>query len=596
MARNTYFEDEILERKWNPQQLKKFSAYVAKYKGKFIIGLILMGLASICSLGGPYVSKIVMDDMIPSGNIPGVCIAVGVLLLLIIAQAALTSVKGILMNQVGYWVIYDLRKDLFSHLQTLSFRFFDDRPTGKILVRLTNYIDALANLLSDGIVNLVSDFVTLIVIIILMLTIDIKLTAVSLLTCIPLFAVVFGFKNTIHYWQLQNNHKNSNRTAFLHENIMGVKIIQSFTREKQNAEIYDNLNHTCVNTWLHAFRLNQFFLPCIDIIGVIGTAATYYVGWVLLGKQAMTLGTIFAFAGYITRFWQPINNMSVIYNQLLTAMANLETIFDILETEPDLKDAPDAISLPPIQGEVDFQQVTFGYEEGQTILKDVSFRVQPGQTIAFVGPTGAGKTTVVNLISRFYDPRSGKILIDGQDISQVTLHSLRSQMGIMMQDSFVFEGNIIENIRYGRLDATDEECMAAARAIYADEFIQKLPNGYYTRISERGSELSAGERQLLSFARVVLADPKILILDEATSTIDTETERVIQQALQRLLQNRTSFIIAHRLSTIQQADCIMCIANGGIQEAGTHRQLLEKKGMYYHLLRAQYEALQGQSS
>ncbi|MBE7043885.1 MAG: ABC transporter ATP-binding protein, partial [Ruminococcaceae bacterium] len=361
---------------------------------------------------------------------------------------------------------------------------------------------------------------------------------------------------------------------------------------KQNEQIYDELNDACAFTWLKAYRLNQLFLPCVDIVGILGTTATYFVGWLLLGRESMTLGTIFAFAGYITRFWQPINNMSVIYNQMLTAMANLERIFDVMETEPDIKDAQDAYELPEIKGDVTFDNVVFGYEEGQTILNNVSFQVKSGETVALVGPTGAGKTTVVNLISRFYDIRSGQVMIDGHDVSKVTLHSLRSQMGIMMQDSFVFEGTIMENIRYGRLDATDEECIAAAKAIYADGFISKLPQGYYTRVSERGSELSAGERQLLSFARVVLSDPKILILDEATSSIDTETERTIQKALNELLKGRTSFIIAHRLSTIKQADCIMCIAEQGIKEAGNHEELLQKKGMYYQLLRAQYEALE----
>ena len=592
MARNTYFQDEKIEKKWNPKQLKKVGRYVGKYKKEFIFGLILMGVASVCSLGGPYISKIIMDEMIPDKNISGVFVAVGIYLLLIGMQALLTIVKGYFMNKMGYWVVYDLRKDLFAHIQTLSFQFFDDRPTGKILVRITNYINALAGLLSDGIVNLITDFVVLIAIILLMLTIDVRLTLVSIVTCIPLFAVVFGFKNAIHYWQVQTNHKTANRTAFVHENIMGVKIIQSFTREKQNEEIYKELNDACAKTWLKAYRLNQIFLPCIDIVGILGTTATYFVGWLLLGEQTMTLGTIFAFSGYITRFWQPINNMSVIYNQMLTAMANLERIFDVMETEPDIKDKENAENLPPIKGDVTFNHVTFGYEEGQTVLDDVSFQVNSGETIALVGPTGAGKTTVVNLISRFYDVRGGQVLIDGYDVSRVTLHSLRSQMGIMMQDSFIFEGSVIENIRYGRLNATDEECIAAAKAVFADEIIKKMPQGYDTRISERGSELSAGERQLLSFARVILSDPKILILDEATSSIDTETERTVQKALNELLKGRTSFIIAHRLSTIKQADCIMCIADKGVKEAGTHGELLKKKGMYYQLLRAQYEALE----
>ncbi len=592
MARNTYFQDEQIEKKWNPKQLAKIGAYVVKYKFELILGLILMGVASVCSLGGPYISKIIMDDMIPNKNIRGVLLAVLIYIGLIIAQAVFTIIKGFLMNKMGYWVIYDLRKDLFSHLQSLSFQYFDDRPTGKILVRITNYINALASLLSDGIVNLITDFIVLIAIVIIMLTIDVRLTLISIITCIPLFGVVFGFKNKIHYWQVQTNHKGANRTAFVHENIMGVKIIQAFTHEKQNEEIYEELNDACATTWLKAYRLNQIFLPCVDIVGILGTTATYFVGWLLLDGETMTLGTIFAFAGYITRFWQPINNMSVIYNQMLTAMANLERIFDVMETDPDIKDAEGAYELPSIKGNVTFDHVTFGYEEGQTILNDVSFQVKSGDTVALVGPTGAGKTTVVNLISRFYDLRGGQVKIDGHDVSKVTLHSLRSQMGIMMQDSFIFEGTIIENIRYGRLDATDEECIAAAKAIYADGFISRLPQGYYTRVSERGSELSAGERQLLSFARVVLSDPKILILDEATSSIDTETERTIQKALNELLKGRTSFIIAHRLSTIKQADCIMCIADQGIKEAGTHEELLKKKGMYYQLLRAQYEALE----
>lgn len=592
MARNTYFQDEQIEKKWNPEQLRKVGSYIGKYKKELLIGLVLMVIASICSLGGPYISKIIMDDMIPEKNISGVVAAVAVYLLLVGIQALLTIIKGYFMNKMGFWVIYDLRKDLFSHIQTLSFKFFDDRPTGKILVRITNYINALASLLSDGIVNLITDFVVLIAIVVLMLTIDVRLTMISLMTCIPLFAVVFGFKNAIYYWQVQTNHKDANRTAFVHENIMGVKIIQSFVHEKKNEKIYQELNDACADSWLKTYRLNQIFLPCVDIIGVLGTAATYFVSWILLGKNTMSLGVIVAFSGYITRFWQPINNISVIYNQMLTAMANLERVFDVMETESDIKDAEGAVDLPPVKGDVTFEHVTFGYEEGQTILNDVSFRVNSGETVALVGPTGAGKTTVVNLISRFYDVREGGVLIDGHDVSCVTLHSLRSQMGIMMQDSFVFEGSIMENIRYGRLDATDEECIAAAKAIYADEFIQKMPQGYQTRISERGSELSAGERQLLSFARVVLSNPKILILDEATSSIDTETERVVQKALNELLKGRTSFIIAHRLSTIKQADCIMCIANQGIYESGTHEELLRKKGMYYQLLRAQYEALE----
>ena len=591
MARNTFFEDEVIERKFDAKQLKRIMRYVMHYRFELFVGLTLMILASICSLSGPYISKIIMDNMIPNKDIRGILFMIAVFLGFLGLQIIFNIIKGFLMNRMGYSVVYDLRRDLFNHLQTLSFKFFDDRPTGKVLVRLTNYIDSLAKLLSDGIVNMVTDLVTLVAIVVIMFTIDVKLSFVSLATCVPLFIIAFAFRNIVKNRQVIMNHKNANRTAYVHENIMGVKIVQSFTREGENAETYDQLNKDCVSAWMRVFRVNQLFFPCVDITSVIGMCLTYFVGWLLLDLNAVTLGVIFAFSGYIGRFWQPINNMSAIYNQLLVAMANVESIFDIMEEPADIHDIEGAAELPKIKGDIHFEGVTFGYEPDVDILRDLSFDVKSGETVALVGPTGAGKTTVVNLISRFYDIAKGKITIDGTDIHSVTLNSLRRQMGIMMQDTFIFEGTILDNIRYGRLDATDEECMEAARLIYADEFIEKLPHGYHTRISERGSELSTGERQLLSFARVVISDPRILILDEATSSIDTKTEKLIQMALDRLLEGRTSFIIAHRLSTIKKADQIMYIANQGIAECGTHEELLQKRGYYYELTKAQYEAL-----
>ncbi len=585
--RNTYFEDEVIKHRLDAGQLKKLFSYAGRYKWKLTMGLIVMFAASISSLIGPLISKNILDELIPNKEIKMILIFSVLYLLTIAVQVGFTVIKAYLINDVGQSVIYDLRKDLFDHMQELSFKFFDDRPTGKILTRLTSYINALGNIMSEGIVCMFSDIVTLVGIVFFMFSIDASLTWVSMATCIPIFILAIVFKKLIHVRMQKMTKKTSNRGAMIHENIMGVKIIQAFTREKSTNKNYARINQEVTDSYLDVYKFTQGFGPCIDITSVLGTVATYFVGWILLGKGAISLGVIFAFSQYISKFWTPINNMTTIYNQVVSALANVESVFDMMDEPVEIKDIPGAVELPPIKGEVEYRNVSFGYEEGVNVLENVSFKASPGETIAFVGPTGAGKTTTVNLLSRFYDLTSGQIFIDGTDIHSVTLKSLRTQMGIMMQDSFIFEGTVLENIRYGRLDATDEECMEAAKAIYADDFISRLPYGYHTIISERGSELSAGERQLLSFARVVVSDPRILILDEATSSIDTKTEVLIKKALDKLLAGRTSFVIAHRLSTIQKADKIMCIANGGIEEEGNHEELMKKQGMYYNLVMAQ---------
>jgi ATP-binding cassette subfamily B protein len=384
------------------------------------------------------------------------------------------------------------------------------------------------------------------------------------------------------------NNKSSNRTAYLHENIMGAKITQAFVREKENQRIYSFLNNETKKAWLSAIKINNLFWPGVDGIGTIGVVLVYFVGYRFFTNDMITVGAMIAIAQYLGRFWAPLNNLSAIYNQLITAMANTERIFETIDEKPDITDAENVRILPPIKGSVEFVNVDFGYDEKTKVLSNLSFKVDQGSSVALVGPTGAGKTTIVNLISRFYDTDSGAVLIDGYDVKDVMLRSLRSQMGIMMQESFIFAGTIMDNIRYGRPDATDEEVKKAAEAVYADEFILKLKNGYNTIVEEKGAGLSTGERQLLSFARTILADPAILILDEATSSIDTKTEKLIQKALERLLEGRTSFIIAHRLSTIKKADRIMYVANKTITEQGSHDELMKIKGEYFELYRSQF--------
>jgi ATP-binding cassette subfamily B protein len=427
-----------------------------------------------------------------------------------------------------------------------------------------------------------------------MLICDPRLTLVCLCGLPVLAAVViFIKKKQRRAWQIQSN-KQSNLNAYIAESINGIRVTQSFVRENENNNIFNNLSGSYRSAWMRAVKFNFTMGPSVDMISAITTAFIYVLGirWILSPDSTLTVGVLIAFTAYISRFWQPINTLANFYNSLLTAISYLERIFETIDEPVNVKDAEDAVEMPPIKGDVEFKNVYFSYEEGQPILKDINFEAKPGETYALVGPTGAGKSTIVNLISRFYNVDSGEILIDGVDISKVTIHSLRTQMGVMMQDSFIFSGTIMDNIRYGNRDATDEQVIAAAKTVCAHDFISQMENGYYTEVNERGSRLSAGQRQLISFARALLADPKILILDEATSSIDTETEILLQKGLNELLKGRTSFIIAHRLSTIKNADCIMYIDQGGIQERGTHEELLAQKGAYYELYMSQYDFLQ----
>ena len=593
MARNRYDMDEVLEDSFDVNQLKRLGGYIAPYKNKMVGVIILMLSSSALTMMVPIFFQRIMDYYIPEKDMRKITITAALTLAVAVYSAIAMRFKIKTMSVIGQSIIHSIRTDIFNHLQELPFSYYDDRPHGKIQVRVVNYVNSLSDLLSNGIVNTITDLCNLLFIIIFMLVCDPRLTLVCLCG-LPLLAgvIVFIKRRQRLAWQIQSN-KQSNLNAYIAESINGIRVTQSFVRENENNNIFNNLSGNYRKAWMRAVKFNFTMGPSVDLISAITTSFIYVLGirWILAPDATLTVGVLIAFTAYIGRFWAPINTLAGFYNSLLTAISYLERIFETIDEPVLVKDAEDAGIMPPIQGEVEFRNVCFSYEEGHRILDNINFTAKQGETYAFVGPTGAGKSTIVNLISRFYNVDSGEILIDGTDISTVTIRSLRTQMGVMMQDSFIFAGTIMDNIRYGNREATDEQVIKAAKTVCAHEFISQMENGYYTEVNERGSRLSAGQRQLISFARALLADPKILILDEATSSIDTETEILLQKGLNELLKGRTSFIIAHRLSTIKNADCIMYIDNGGIMERGTHDELLAQRGAYYELYISQYDFL-----
>ena len=593
MARNKYDVDEVLEDKFDVNQLKRLLSYLIPYRKRFVsVGFMMLSASAFTMLIPQFFQK-VMDVCIPNKDMKGIAFYSFLTLLAAFYSAFSLRYKIKYTNQIGQQIIHDIRYDIFEHLQELPFSYYDDRPHGKIQVRVVNYVNSISDLLSNGILNTITDLCNLVFIIVFMLILNVRLTLVCLCG-LPVLAIVIVVikKKQRTAWQVQSN-KQSNLNAYIAESINGIRVTQSFVREDVNSGIFNNLSGSYRKSWMRAVMFNFTMGPSIDIISIITTAAIYVLGvsWMINGETGITVGVLVAFTAYIGRFWAPINTLAGFYNSLLTAISYLERIFETIDEPVVVKDRKDAVEMPPIHGDVAFDHVTFSYEPGVPILKDVSFHANQGQSFAVVGPTGAGKTTLVNLLSRFYNVDSGRILIDGVDIAGVTIRSLRKQMGVMMQDSFIFSGTIMDNIRYGNFSATDEEVIRAAKTVCAHDFIMEMENGYQTQVNERGSRLSAGQRQLISFARALLADPKILILDEATSSIDTETEIILQKGLNELLKGRTSFIIAHRLSTIKNASCIMYVDKGTILEKGTHDELMAQKGEYYKLYMSQYASL-----
>ena len=587
MARNRFDVDENLETPFNIKHLLRAGTYIGRHKKKMVLSLLYSAI-SAAALVGPLLIQRGINVSVPNKDVKELVLLSVCMLGAIVTSILFARVRSKYMIEVGQEIIYDIRKDLFTHLQKLPFQFYDDRPHGKILTRVINYVNSVSDALSNGIINFVLEIFNLILIAIFMLICDVRLSLVVMAGIPLLLVVIFLVKPAQRRaWQDVSN-KSSNLNAYLHESLDGMKITQAFTREEENAAIYDKLNKNCYRTWMKAQYTSNLIWVSVENISTWVVGAMYLVGLTILGPS-MQIGTVIALASYAWRFWQPMLSLSNLYNTFINAVAYLERIFEMMDEPITVDDLPGATELPAIQGEVDFKDVTFSYDGTVNVLENFDLHVEPGESVALVGPTGAGKTTVVNLLSRFYNLTGGAVLLDEHDISQVTLHSLRSQMGIMLQDSFIFSGSIMDNIRYGRLDATDEEVIAAAKTVCAHEFISQMEQGYHTQVNERGSRLSQGQKQLVAFARTLLSDPKILVLDEATSSIDAKTEKLVQQGLQALLRGRTSFIIAHRLSTIKNCDRILYISDKGIAEMGTHQELLEKRGRYYHLYTAQLE-------
>lgn len=587
MARNKFDVDENLETPFDIRHLKRSLVYMARYKGRIAAALTLSAISVIIGLISPLIVKKALDEyMLSKDTIPQLVICGAGVFACIVASVILAKIRLKMMTAVGQDIIYDIRRDLFEHMQKLPFEYYDSRPHGKILTRIINYINAISDLMTNGLINFVLEIFNLVFITIFMFFVSWKLSLI-VVAGLPVYAAIMLFikNHQRRAWQAVSN-KSSNLNAYLHESIVGVKISQMFTREEENEQINDRLAKNYRSAWMKAVSYSNLVWPSTDAVAIIVRAGIFGVG--LIGfSGALSLGTIVTMSDYASRFWQPLMNLSNLMNTFINAVANLERIFEMMDEPITVDDAPDAVEMPEIKGDVHFENVTFAYEEGINILENLSFDVKAGESVALVGPTGAGKTTIVNLISRFYNISGGRVLIDHSDIANVTLKSLRSQMGIMLQDSFIFSGTIGDNVRYGRLDATLGEIRAACRIVGIDDYIMSLKDGYDTVVNERGSGLSQGQKQLIAFARTIVSNPKILVLDEATSSIDAKTERYLQNGLNHLLEGRTSFIIAHRLSTIRSCDKIMYVSNKGITEAGTHDELMQKKGDYYKLYTAQ---------
>ncbi len=593
--RNRYFEDEKT-RKIDKKAIKRALRFAIPYKKLILQIFIAMIIMSFIALLPTRIISYIVDYVLTSTGteIFGIHIDWVTLAIMLIgcyalaegSNAVFSYFRTVLMSKVGHGIVHDMRYAVYERLQQLAFDYYDSRPNGKILVRATTYLDELATIYSSGIVSIIVDVLKIIFIVVWLLLTDVRLALVIIISIVPMMVLLTLVRSAIAKRRRTHRDKRSNRTAYIAESIQGQTVTNSFNRKDKNMEIFDSLNKARRDAWCNVIRVNELTYPIMTGMFRFGITIVYWVAYFLIagGSSGLTVGLLISFISYSSMLPMPLNNISAQLQEVMSAVSNLESVMELIYTEPTVKDKENAEEMPEIVGNVKFDHVHFGYEKGQVVLDDVNFEVPAGKTVALVGPTGSGKTSIVSLINRFYNVNEGAVLIDGKDISEYTLYSLRRQIGVMMQDSFIFSGTIIENIRYGRQDKTDEECIEAAKLVGAHDFISALPNGYYTETIEQGGRLSTGQRQLISFARVLLINPKILILDEATASIDSESEELIQKALEVVCKGRTSFVVAHRLSTIKNADCIFYIANHTIAEAGTHESLMDEKGLYYDLV------------
>lgn len=591
MAKNTFRDDEVLVQSIDTKIIARLLSYLKLYKLKVFETMLCMAVVVTCTILNPYFLKIAIDQDIMKKNIKGLIVIGCIMLVMNLFSMVCSRLRITIMSKVTNKILLTIRQELYNHIQKLTFSFFDSRPVGKILARVIGDVNSLQDLFTNTVTTLIPESATFICVAVIMLSMNYKLALVSFAVLPFLMVAMFTIQTVSHRrWQLYRK-KTSNMNAYIHEDFSGIRVIQGYAAEERTSSIFADLVKKQMGSFVDAVRLNDMFWPLVEISYGMGMVLLYWYSVRLIKTGNLTVGLLVAMTSYASMFWRPIMNISNFYNTLVTNIAAAERIFEIMDIQPDIKNSVKSITMQKLKGEVEFRNVDFSYEDGTPVLENVSFKVRQGETIALVGPTGAGKTTIVNLISRFYDTQKGGVYIDGKNVRDYNLEWLRSQMAVMMQDTFLFSASIKENIRYGKLDATDEEVIKAAKAVNAHNFIMKLENGYDTQVNERGSRLSVGQRQLISFARAILANPRILILDEATASIDTQTERLVQQGIERLLKDRTSFVIAHRLSTIRDADRIMIVDGGRIVEEGNHETLLKSRGLYYDLYMAQYKFL-----